>query len=147
MEGDITMTSKHAPRSANPVDVHVGARVRLRRQVMKMSQEKLGDQLGVTFQQVQKYERGTNRVGASRLWRLSQVLEVPVSYFFEGMTDQIEAGEFGENDQMPIVYDFINSSDGVALAKAVSQIKNKAVRRQILELARSLAKDSAAKSD
>ncbi|MFB9372687.1 helix-turn-helix domain-containing protein [Algimonas porphyrae] len=141
------MTSKHAPRSANPVDVHVGARVRLRRQVMKMSQEKLGDQLGVTFQQVQKYERGTNRVGASRLWRLSQVLEVPVSYFFEGMTDQIEAGEFGENDQMPIVYDFINSSDGVALAKAVSQIKNKAVRRQILELARSLAKDSAAKSD
>lgn len=140
------MKSKHAPRSANPVDVHVGARVRLRRQVLKMSQEKLGDQLGVTFQQVQKYERGTNRVGASRLWRLSQVLDVPVSYFFEGMTDQIEAGEFGENDQMPIVYDFINSSDGVALAKAVSQIKNKAVRRQILELARSLAKDSSEKS-
>jgi transcriptional regulator with XRE-family HTH domain len=114
---------------------------------MKMSQEKLGDQLGVTFQQVQKYERGTNRVGASRLWRLSQVLEVPVSYFFEGMTNQIEAGEFSENDQMPIVYDFINSSDGVALAKAVSQITNKAVRRQILELARSLAKDSADKTD
>jgi transcriptional regulator with XRE-family HTH domain len=94
------MTSKHAPRSANPVDVHVGARVRLRRQILKMSQEKLGDQLGVTFQQVQKYERGTNRVGASRLWRLSQVLEVPISYFFEGMTNQIEAGEFSENDQM-----------------------------------------------
>ncbi|MGB3456270.1 MAG: helix-turn-helix domain-containing protein [Litorimonas sp.] len=136
------MTSKHAPRSANPVDVHVGARIRLRRQVMKMSQEKLGDQLGVTFQQVQKYERGTNRVGASRLWRLSQVLDVPVGFFFEGMTNEIEAGEFSDNDQMPIVYDFINSSDGVALAKAVSQIGNKDVRRQILGLARSLARDS-----
>ena len=141
------MNSKHAPRAANPVDVHVGARIRLRRQVLKMSQERLGDQLGVTFQQVQKYERGTNRVGASRLWRLSQVLEVPVSYFFDGLTNEIEAGEFSDNDQMPIVYDFINSSDGVALAKAVSQITNKAVRRQILELARSLARDSASRED
>ena len=139
------MRDKHAPRSANPVDTHVGARIRLRRQVLKMSQERLGEQLGVTFQQVQKYERGANRVGASRLWRLSQVLDVPVSFFFEGLNADIESGEFAENDQMPIVYDFINSSDGVALAKAVSQIKNKAVRRQILELARSLAKDSAAK--
>jgi transcriptional regulator with XRE-family HTH domain len=136
------MINKHAPRSANPVDVHVGTRIRLRRQVLKMSQERLGEQLGVTFQQVQKYERGANRVGASRLWRLSQVLDVPIGFFFEGLTAEIEAGEFSDNDQMPIVYDFINSSDGVALAKAVSQIKNKAVRRQILELARSLAKDS-----
>lgn len=133
-------SNKHAPRSANPVDIHVGTRIRLRRQVMKMSQEKLGDQLGVTFQQVQKYERGTNRVGASRLWRLSQVLDVPISYFFEGLTNEIEAGEFSDNDQTPIVYDFIKSSDGVALAKALSEIKDKAVRRQILELARSLGK-------
>jgi transcriptional regulator with XRE-family HTH domain len=138
----MTNTSKHAPRSANPVDVHVGARIRLRRQVMKMSQERLGDQLGVTFQQVQKYERGTNRVGASRLWRLSQVLDVPVGFFFDGLTNEIEAGEFSDNDQMPIVYDFINSSDGVALAKAVSHIDNKDVRRQVLELARSLARAS-----
>ena len=138
------MNSKHAPRAANPVDVHVGARIRLRRQVLKMSQERLGEALGVTFQQVQKYERGANRVGASRLWRLSQVLDVPVSFFFEGLTAEIEAGEFADNSQMPIVYDFINSSDGVALAKAVSQIKNKAVRRQILELARSLAREAGA---
>ncbi len=137
------MINKHAPRSANPVDVHVGSRIRMRRQILKMSQEKLGDQLGVTFQQVQKYERGANRVGASRLWRLSQVLEVSIAFFFEGLTNEIEAGEFADGDQMPIVYDFINSSDGVALAKAVSQIKSKAVRRQILELARSLAKDAA----
>ena len=135
------MDKKHAPRSANPVDVHVGTRVRLRRQVLKMSQEKLGDQLGVTFQQVQKYERGANRIGASRLWKISDVLNVPINFFFDGLNDQTAQGEFAENDQMPIVYDFINSPDGVALAKAVSQIKSKAVRRQILELARSLAND------
>ena len=136
------MDKKHAPRSANPVDVHVGTRVRLRRQVLKMSQEKLGDQLGVTFQQVQKYERGANRIGASRLWKISDVLNVPINFFFDGLNDQAAQGEFAENDQMPIVYDFINSPDGVALAKAVSQIKSKAVRRQILELARSLANDA-----
>ena len=136
------MENKHAPRSANPVDVHVGTRVRLRRQVLKMSQEKLGDQLGVTFQQVQKYERGSNRIGASRLWKIADVLEVPINFFFDGLSGQFDQGELAENDQMPIVYDFINSSDGVALAKAVSQIKSKAVRRQILELARSLARDA-----
>jgi len=135
------MKSQHAPRSPNPVDLHVGTRVRLRRQVLKMSQEKLGDQLGVTFQQVQKYERGANRVGASRLWRMSQVLEVPVSFFYDGLGDDMLATEFGEGDQTPVVYEFINSTDGVALAMAVSKIKNKAVRRQILELARSLAAD------
>ena len=139
--------NKHAPRSPNPIDVHVGTRVRLRRQVMKMSQEKLGDQLGVTFQQVQKYERGANRVGASRLWKMSQVLEVPVGFFYDGLEQVGVITEFAEDDQMPIVYDFINSTDGVNLAKAVSQIKNKAVRRQILELARSLAKDASAEEE
>lgn len=135
--------NKHAPRSPNPVDIHVGTRVRLRRQVMKMSQEKLGDQLGVTFQQVQKYERGANRVGASRLWKMSQVLDVPVGFFYDGLDEAGGSTEFATDDQLPIVYEFINSTDGVNLAKAVSQIKNKAVRRQILELARSLAKDAA----
>ncbi len=133
--------SFHAPRSPNPVDIHVGTRVRLRRQILKMSQEKLGDQLGVTFQQVQKYERGTNRVGASRLWRMAQVMDVPVSFFYDGLGEEMPAAEFAEGDQTPIIYDFINSTDGVALAMAVSKIKNKAVRRQILELARAMAKD------
>ncbi|PHR93819.1 MAG: transcriptional regulator [Robiginitomaculum sp.] len=139
------MKSQHAPRSPNPVDIHVGTRVRLRRQLLKMSQEKLGDQLGVTFQQVQKYERGTNRVGASRLWRMSQVLDVPVSFFYDGLGEGAPTAEFAENDQTPIVYDFINSTDGVSLAMAVSKIKNKAVRRQILELARSLASEEDSK--
>ncbi len=133
------MKQLHAPRSPNPVDTHVGTRIRLRRQVMKMSQEKLGNALGVTFQQVQKYERGANRVGASRLWKMSQVLEVPVSFFYEGLDEDVPALEFAEGDQTPIVYEFINSTDGVSLAMAVSKIKNKAVRRQILELARSLS--------
>lgn len=135
------MKSQHAPRSPNPVDIHVGTRVRLRRKVMKMSQEKLGNHLGVTFQQVQKYERGANRVGASRLWRMSQVLDVPVAFFYEGLGENIPASEFGEGDQTPIVYDFINSSDGISLAMAVSKIKSKAVRRQILELARAMSED------
>ena len=135
------MQSKHAPRSPNPVDIHVGTRVRLRRQVLKMSQEKLGDELGVTFQQVQKYERGANRVGASRLWKLSQVLTVPVNFFFEGLGDEFPMDGFAEGEQRPLVYDFINSSDGVALAMAVSKIKSRPVRRRILELARSLAGD------
>lgn len=133
------MQSKHAPRSPNPVDIHVGTRVRLRRQVMKMSQEKLGDELGVTFQQVQKYERGANRVGASRLWKMAQVLGVPVNFFFEGLGDYLPMDGFAEERQRPVVYDFINSTDGVALAMAVSKIKSKPVRRRILELARSLA--------
>ncbi|MGB0907069.1 MAG: helix-turn-helix domain-containing protein [Maricaulaceae bacterium] len=134
------MVSKHGPRSANPVDTHVGSRVRVRRQILKMSQEKLGDMLGVTFQQVQKYERGTNRVGASRLWKLSQVLDVPVSYFFDGLEEgNVTDKGFAKGDHTPIVYDFIKSTDGVSLATAVSKIKNKAVRRQVLELARSLA--------
>ncbi len=131
-------TSKHAPRAANPIDVHVGTRVRLRRKTSKMSQEQLGDQLGITFQQVQKYERGTNRVGASRLWKISQVLEVPVQYFYDGLKDGIY-DDVSKNTQSSIIYEFINSSDGIALATAVSQITNRAVRRQILELARSLA--------
>ena len=133
------MSSMHAPRSASPVDTHVGTRIRLRRQILKMSQEKLGGELGVTFQQVQKYERGANRVGASRLWALASVLEVPVGFFFEGLGGPEFSEGFAEDDQTPIVYDFINSSDGVELAKAVSRIRSKAVRRQILELARSLA--------
>lgn len=132
---------KPGPRSASPIDLHVGTRIRIRRQLMNMTQEKLGESLGVTFQQVQKYERGTNRVGASRLWNISRVLDVPVSFFYDGLEDNHEYAQVAENKQMPVVYDFINSSDGVAFAKAVSKIKNKAVRRQLLELARSLADD------
>ena len=132
---------KANPRGPNPIDQHVGSRVRLRRQLMKMSQEKLGDELGVTFQQVQKYERGANRVGASRLYRLSRVLEVPVQFFFEGLGDKTAETGLAENDHTPIVYDFIQSSDGVSLADSFSRIKDSRVRRRILELVRTLASE------
>lgn len=127
------------PRIPNPVDMHVGSRIRLRRQLMKMSQEKLGDELGVTFQQVQKYERGANRVGASRLYRLSRVLEVPVQFFFEDLADKPIVSGMAEGDQTPIVYNFIQSSDGVSLAEAFSRISDAKVRRRVLELVRTLA--------
>jgi transcriptional regulator with XRE-family HTH domain len=127
------------PRGPNPVDVHVGSRIRLRRQLMKMSQEKLGDELGITFQQIQKYERGANRVGASRLYRLSRVLDVPVQFFFEGLNEHQQPSEVADTDQTPIVYDFIQSADGVSLADAFSRIRDNKVRRRVLELVRTLA--------
>ncbi len=130
---------KLSPRGPNPIDVHVGSRIRLRRQLMKMSQEKLGDELGVTFQQVQKYERGANRVGASRLYRLSRVLEVPVQFFFEGLGEKSTLTGMAEGDQTPIVYDFIQSPDGMSLAEAFSRIRDAKVRRRVLELVRTLA--------
>ena len=137
--------AKRSARSANPIDAHVGSRVRVRRQVMGLSQEKLGDALGVTFQQVQKYERGTNRVGASRLYDLSKVLAVPVSYFYEGL-DAMPEGVMAENGQQPLVYDFIQSPEGVQLAMAVSKIPDRAVRRQLVDLARAIAKSQDAES-
>ena len=130
---------KESPRVPNPVDMHVGSRIRLRRQLMKMSQEKLGDELGVTFQQVQKYERSANRVGASRLYRLSRVLEVPIQFFFEDLSDPPLVSGMAEGDQTPIVYNFIQSSDGVSLAEAFSRIGDAKVRRRVLELVRTLA--------
>lgn len=129
------MTDEKTP---NPVDIHVGSRVRLRRLLLGLSQDKLGEELGVTFQQVQKYERGANRIGASRLFRVSQVLGVPVGFFFDGL-ETVGAGGFAEGDQTPLIDDFINSSEGVALAAAFARIKNPSVRRKLLELARTLA--------
>jgi len=131
--------AKRSARSANPVDEHVGSRLRLRRKVMGMSQEKLGESLGVTFQQVQKYERGTNRVGASRLWDLSRVLNVPINFFYDGL-DAGHTEGVAEGAQEPIVYDFIRSPEGIALALAVSGIEDRSVRRQIVDLAKSIAK-------
>ena len=130
------------PRGPNPIDIHVGSRIRLRRQLLKMSQEKLGDELGVTFQQVQKYERGANRVGASRLYRLSCVLNVPVQFFFEGLGEEVAETGVADNGRTPLVYDFIQSSDGVSLAEAFSRIEDSKVRRRVLELVRTLAAEA-----
>ncbi|MEM6666471.1 MAG: helix-turn-helix domain-containing protein [Pseudomonadota bacterium] len=125
----------------NPVDVHVGARVRLRRLLLSMSQEKLGEQLGLTFQQVQKYEKGVNRIGASRLHQIATILQVPVSFFFEDMPTEngAETAEFADSASSTYVLDLINSSDGLQLVKAFLEIDDPAVRRRVVDLVRAIS--------
>src|ERR1700751_4114459 len=90
-----------AKKAPNPIDKHVGSRVRMRRMMLAMSQEKLGDALGLTFQQVQKYEKGTNRIGASRLQQISHILQVPVAFFFEGAPHVVGMPSLAELDEAP----------------------------------------------
>ena len=127
-------------KDPNPVDHHVGARVRARRILLGMSQEKLGDALGVTFQQVQKYEKGTNRIGASRLENISRVLEVPPAYFFENIVNG-NAGMtgFAEDAARAPTHNFATPAEGLNLNKAFSRIADAKVRKHILELVESLA--------
>ena len=126
----------------NPTDKHVGSRVRMRRMMLSMSQEKLGDALGLTFQQVQKYEKGTNRIGASRLQQISNILQVPVSFFFEGAPDAPDAqGGFAEAPSPSYVADFLATSDGLALARSFMRIKDAKLRRRIVELVEHIAGD------
>ena len=123
----------------NPIDVHVGSRIRLRRNMVSMSQEKLGEALGITFQQIQKYEKGTNRVGASRLQQISKVLGVPVSFFFEDAPGDEPANGMGEAQSSGFVVDFLSSSEGLQLNRAFARISDAKVRRKIIELVRTLA--------
>ncbi|CDL01269.1 putative HTH-type transcriptional regulator [Magnetospirillum gryphiswaldense MSR-1 v2] len=128
----------------NPIDVHVGNRVRLRRTLLGMSQEKLGEALGLTFQQVQKYERGANRVGASRLYDLSRVLDVPVSYFFDDMNDETMAASprhmvRATEDPPESEEAILAQRETLELVRAYTRIKDPNVRRQVQELAHTLA--------
>src|SRR3569833_4537003 len=127
----------------NPIDRHVGSRVRMRRMMLSMSQEKLGDALGLTFQQVLKYEMGTNRIGASRLQQISHILQVPVSFFFEGAPNVSAEGAqqdgMGEAPSPAYVSDFLATSDGLALTKAFMRIKNSKLRRRIVDLVEQIA--------
>ncbi len=129
-----------------PVDVHVGSRVRLRRTMLGMSQEKLGHAIELSFQQVQKYERGTNRIGASRLYQLGKVLDVPVSYFFDDMPPEIaQTGRrrpFGFSESEAAVYeaDVLAKRETLELVRAYYRIKNEKVRKRVFELAKALAK-------
>ena len=132
------MIKKKVP---NPTDAYVGARVRMRRMMLKMSQEKLGDGLDLTFQQVQKYEKGTNRIGASRLQEISNILQVPVSFFFEGgpRPAGYNGSGMGEAPSPAYVSDFLATSDGLSLTKAFMRIKNAKLRRKIVELVEQIA--------
>jgi transcriptional regulator with XRE-family HTH domain len=129
------MANKKQP---NPIDIHVGSRVRLRRMMLGMSQEKLGEALGITFQQIQKYEKGTNRIGASRLQHIASVLTVPVSFFFEDAPGTPADAANLENSRDYVV-DFLSSSEGVQLNKAFVRIKDAKLRRRIIDLVRAVA--------
>jgi len=119
----------------NPIDKHVGSRVRMRRMMLGMSQEKLGDALGLTFQQVQKYEKGTNRIGASRLQQIAIILQVPVSFFFEGApAPPGSPAGFAEGASPEYVQATLSTSDGLALIKAFSKIENARLRRRVVDL-------------
>jgi transcriptional regulator with XRE-family HTH domain len=132
-------------KSPNPVDKHVGARLRMRRVLVAMSQEKLGEALGITFQQVQKYEKGTNRIGASRLQQAASILGVPVNFFFEGAQTDVElVGSFAENPSPAYVSEFASSADGRKLVAAFLRIKEPKLRKRIVDLVEAMAADSEA---
>ncbi len=134
------------PGIPNPVDIHVGARVRLRRTLLGISQEKLGEAIGLTFQQVQKYERGTNRIGASRLWDLSRVLDVPIQFFYDDMTDEVvdqspmlRAGLSEPPTEPYRVVDPMAKRETLELVRAYYRVKDPLVRKRIFELCKSMA--------
>ncbi len=127
----------------HPIDTHVGMRVRLKRTMLGLSQEKLGGSLGVTFQQVQKYEKGSNRISASRLQSLSEILEVPVSFFFEDVpgTQKPTVGQFAEGEASNYFVDFLSSSEGIQLIKAFTNIKDTNIRKKVIDLTRAIANE------
>lgn len=134
------LTAADEMSSPNPVDIHVGARVRMRRKFLGYSQEQLGEQIGLTFQQVQKYERGSNRISASKLFQIAKVLQVPVAYFFDAYSEAPVEG-VSELNAERAVNDFLITSEGIELAEAFPRIRSSIQRRKILELVRTLAED------
>ncbi|MSO92043.1 MAG: XRE family transcriptional regulator [Rhodospirillales bacterium] len=133
------------PGVPNPVDIHVGARVRLRRTLLGMSQEKLGDSVGLTFQQIQKYERGANRIGASRIYEFCRILDVPVAYFFEDMPDVLRTREgrmrvgLQDQDQKDLEPDPMAKRETLELVRAYYRIASPRVRKRLFELTKSLS--------
>lgn len=129
-------------KTPDPIDVHVGGRMRLRRMMIGMSQEKLGDHLQLTFQQVQKYEKGANRIGAGRLYRVAKVLGVDVSFFFEDLPPEAmrpAADGFAEPDATPFLMDFVSTPEGLQLNSAFAKISSPEARKRIVDLVKTLA--------
>jgi transcriptional regulator with XRE-family HTH domain len=135
-------------RRPNPIDVHVGSRVRLQRMLLGVSQERLGERLGLTFQQIQKYEKGVNRIGASRLFDLAQVLGVPIQFFYDdapaGEPQTAAASGMAERSADGYIFDFLNTREGLELNRAFARISDPKSRRAILDLVRKLAGDEGA---
>jgi transcriptional regulator with XRE-family HTH domain len=144
--GSVAVGTAFVKKIPNPIDRHVGSRVRMRRVMLRMSQEKLGEALGLTFQQVQKYEKGTNRIGASRLQQISRTLDVPPAFFFEGAPsfETIANPELGhrgvaEDSNAPYVADFLATAEGLHLNMAFARIHDPKIRKRIVDLVSSLA--------
>ena len=133
-----------AGKKPNPVDTHVGSRVRLRRMLLGMSQEKLGDAMNLTFQQVQKYEKGVNRIGASRLFHISKILDVPVQFFFEEapQPDGLAVAGMAEPESETFILEFLNSREGLELNRAFVKIGDPKVRKSVVDLVRALGVNS-----
>ena len=142
METFVTDTPE--ARTPNVVDLHVGGLVRMRRKILGISQEHLADALGLTFQQVQKYERGANRVSASKLYDIAKTLQVPVSFFFEGLADPMSGAEVDATTQHAekVVQEFLTTPEGLELAEVFPRIGRGRVRRQVLDLVRAMADEA-----
>lgn len=123
------------------VDVHVGGRVKQRRLLRGLSQEQLGTSLGLTFQQVQKYEKGTNRISSSRLWEIATILGVPISFFYDGLKEKANSSGMAERAQDPFV-SAASSTEGLKLNRYFTQITDQQIRHKVLELVKTLAKAS-----
>lgn len=137
----MTLKLKTEKKSPNPIDIHVGSKVRLRRSMLGLSQEKLGDALGITFQQIQKYEKGTNRVSASKLQKISEVLGAPIEFFFQDAprSDDVSLTDKSVNDLSEEFLSFMTSKQGVQLNRAFVQIEDPKVRDKALQLVKALA--------
>jgi transcriptional regulator with XRE-family HTH domain len=129
-------------KKANPIDGQVGNRVRIRRMLIGMSQEKLGDLLGLTFQQVQKYEKGINRIGAGRLFEIARILDVPIDFFYDGVGTTSD----GVGEARAPVMEFVSSTEGLQLSLAFMKIRDPKVRKRVLDLVKSLAEEEEADS-
>jgi transcriptional regulator with XRE-family HTH domain len=140
-------SERMAGKKPNPVDTHVGSRVRLRRMLLGMSQERLGESMGLTFQQVQKYEKGVNRIGASRLFQISKILDVPVQFFFEEAPysgDGNAVRGTAEPDSEAFILEFLNTREGLELNRAFVKIGDAKVRKSVVDLVRALSGSSSA---
>ena len=140
-------TDEKSSRRPNPIDIHVGSRVRLQRMLRGISQEKLGERLGLTFQQIQKYEKGVNRIGASRLFDLASVLGVPIQFFYDEAPTS-EAGHqsqpgLAESEPDAYVFEFLNSREGLELNRAFARIADPKTRRAVVELVRAVGAEAA----
>ena len=143
------------PRTPNPVDVHVGSKVKLRRILLGMSQENLGDRIGLTFQQVQKYEKGINRIGASRLFELAIALNVNVQFFYDGapvagthssIPGFSEDAGLDQNPPLDDVEQFMTNRESIELNRAFAKISDPQIRRSVVDLVRVIADHGAADS-